>query len=328
MLERAGHAVSNAASGEEAVSVLKGGLKPDLVITDFHMGAMNGIELVREVRKMSNLRFIPVLMVTTDLAGEAPRGQSGRSHRMVGQTGSAGRSPAGHQTGRARRMIAITDIKPTGKDPDRLGIGPFVQRCGRDAGWTVDRSATQRPDVVDRGIRRRIGDRMRRRIQNTRRLGLATSPERRPVWPGTSYPADRQRWRLDRGRIGCCRSCGRRRLHPIAAGQFDATAAKVLKVTAELGQYSELLGILRDQVGNVSSETEAAASGVPAAAVPGSTCGHAIPRSPPMQRTRRLPTSRRTTLPSSQPPSPEPMSLALLGAGLVSLCLVRRRSGA
>ena len=37
MLERAGHAVSNAASGEEAVSVLKGGLKPDLVITDFHM---------------------------------------------------------------------------------------------------------------------------------------------------------------------------------------------------------------------------------------------------------------------------------------------------
>jgi two-component system chemotaxis response regulator CheY len=66
MLERAGHAVSNAASGEEAVSVLKGGLKPDLVITDYHMGAMNGIELVREVRKMSNLRFIPVLMVTTE----------------------------------------------------------------------------------------------------------------------------------------------------------------------------------------------------------------------------------------------------------------------
>ena len=50
-----------------------------------------------------------------------------------------------------------------------------------------------------------------------------------------------------------------KRSHPIAAGQFDATSAKVLKVTAELGQYSELLGILRDQVGNVSSETEGAA---------------------------------------------------------------------
>jgi two-component system chemotaxis response regulator CheY len=66
MLERAGHAVSDAASGEAAVSVLKGGLKPDLVITDFHMGAMDGIELVREVRKMASLRFIPVLMVTTE----------------------------------------------------------------------------------------------------------------------------------------------------------------------------------------------------------------------------------------------------------------------
>jgi two-component system, chemotaxis family, chemotaxis protein CheY len=46
--------------------VLKGGLKPDLLITDFHMGAMNGIELVREVRKMPSVRFIPVLMVTTE----------------------------------------------------------------------------------------------------------------------------------------------------------------------------------------------------------------------------------------------------------------------
>jgi len=53
-------------SGEAAVTVLQGGLRPDLVITDFHMGAMNGIDLVREVRKMANLRFIPVLMVTTE----------------------------------------------------------------------------------------------------------------------------------------------------------------------------------------------------------------------------------------------------------------------
>jgi two-component system chemotaxis response regulator CheY len=45
---------------------LKGGLRPDLVITDFHMGAMNGIELVREVRKMAGLQFIPVLLVTTE----------------------------------------------------------------------------------------------------------------------------------------------------------------------------------------------------------------------------------------------------------------------
>lgn len=66
ILERAGHAVSSAASGEEAVLVLRKGLRPDLIITDYHMGALNGIDLVREVRKMANLRFIPVLMVTTE----------------------------------------------------------------------------------------------------------------------------------------------------------------------------------------------------------------------------------------------------------------------
>ena len=66
ILERAGHTVTQASSAEEAIGKLKGGLRPDLVITDFHMGAMNGIDLVREVRKMAGLQFIPVLLVTTE----------------------------------------------------------------------------------------------------------------------------------------------------------------------------------------------------------------------------------------------------------------------
>ena len=66
ILVRAGHAVSQASSGEEAVAILKGGLKPDLIITDYHMGAMNGIDLVRAVRKTAGLQFIPVLMATTE----------------------------------------------------------------------------------------------------------------------------------------------------------------------------------------------------------------------------------------------------------------------
>jgi two-component system chemotaxis response regulator CheY len=66
ILERAGHKVAQASSAEDAVGKLKGGLRPDLVITDFHMGAMNGIDLVREVRKMAGLQFIPMLLVTTE----------------------------------------------------------------------------------------------------------------------------------------------------------------------------------------------------------------------------------------------------------------------
>ncbi len=48
-------------------------------------------------------------------------------------------------------------------------------------------------------------------------------------------------------------------LHKLAAKQFDAISAKALVVTGELGHYKELLGILRDQVTNVSTETEGAA---------------------------------------------------------------------
>jgi two-component system chemotaxis response regulator CheY len=66
ILERAGHSVAQASSAEEAVAKLKSGLRPDLVITDFHMGAMNGIDLVREVRKMAGFQFIPMLLVTTE----------------------------------------------------------------------------------------------------------------------------------------------------------------------------------------------------------------------------------------------------------------------
>jgi two-component system chemotaxis response regulator CheY len=66
ILERAGHTVAQASSAEDAMATLKGGLRPDLVITDFHMGAMNGIDLVREVRKMAGFQFVPVLLVTTE----------------------------------------------------------------------------------------------------------------------------------------------------------------------------------------------------------------------------------------------------------------------
>ncbi|KJS42475.1 MAG: chemotaxis protein CheY [Rhodospirillaceae bacterium BRH_c57] len=66
ILTKAGFAVSKAASGEEAMSKLQGGLKPSLIITDIHMGAMNGIELIKKVRVMPGFQFIPILVVTTE----------------------------------------------------------------------------------------------------------------------------------------------------------------------------------------------------------------------------------------------------------------------
>jgi two-component system chemotaxis response regulator CheY len=66
ILSKAGYTTEKAASAEEGMTKLKGGLKPDLLITDLNMPGMNGIEFIREVRKLPNLRFMPILFLTTE----------------------------------------------------------------------------------------------------------------------------------------------------------------------------------------------------------------------------------------------------------------------
>lgn len=65
-LTKAGLGVVKAANGEQALETLKTGTKPSLVITDLNMGAMDGIELIRRVRKLPGLQFTPILMLTTE----------------------------------------------------------------------------------------------------------------------------------------------------------------------------------------------------------------------------------------------------------------------
>ncbi len=66
MLTKAGFAVAQAKSGEEALATLRGGTKPAMVITDLNMGAMNGIELIRSVRKLPGFQFMPMVMLSTE----------------------------------------------------------------------------------------------------------------------------------------------------------------------------------------------------------------------------------------------------------------------
>ena len=63
-LEISGFKVETAVDGEQALAKIKNGLKPDLIITDINMPKMDGIELIREVRKL--LRFTPILTLTTE----------------------------------------------------------------------------------------------------------------------------------------------------------------------------------------------------------------------------------------------------------------------
>ncbi len=45
-------------------------VKVDATITDLNMPGMNGIELVREIRKLPGGRFMPILLLTTESQAE------------------------------------------------------------------------------------------------------------------------------------------------------------------------------------------------------------------------------------------------------------------
>jgi two-component system chemotaxis response regulator CheY len=64
-LENAGHEVQKAVDGDDALTYLDGKAY-DLIITDLHMPNKNGIELIREVRKLEAYKFIPILFLTTE----------------------------------------------------------------------------------------------------------------------------------------------------------------------------------------------------------------------------------------------------------------------
>lgn len=66
ILAKAGYATEKAASAEEAIRKLQSGIKIDLLITDLNMPGMNGIDLIKEVRKMPAYKFVPILFLTTE----------------------------------------------------------------------------------------------------------------------------------------------------------------------------------------------------------------------------------------------------------------------
>lgn len=64
-LVRAGYRVRSAQSGSEALAELT--IRPiDLVITDYQMSPVNGLELIREIRR--HIPHLPVLIMTGDLS--------------------------------------------------------------------------------------------------------------------------------------------------------------------------------------------------------------------------------------------------------------------
>lgn len=68
-LKGAGFEVEEAADGQQALDIAKQSTF-DLVLSDVNMPVMDGIQLVRELRTLADYKFTPILMLTTESAGD------------------------------------------------------------------------------------------------------------------------------------------------------------------------------------------------------------------------------------------------------------------
>ncbi len=58
--------IEEAENGQHALEVIKGGQKFGLIISDWNMEPMTGIELLKNVRANDNTKGIPFIMVTAE----------------------------------------------------------------------------------------------------------------------------------------------------------------------------------------------------------------------------------------------------------------------
>ena len=63
-LRKSGHAVHVAASAEQALADLSGGVMPDLFIIDIGLSGMDGIILCQKIKEVSKLKKIPLMFLT------------------------------------------------------------------------------------------------------------------------------------------------------------------------------------------------------------------------------------------------------------------------
>ncbi len=80
-LKEAGHEVVEANDGLQALRVARG-QQFDLVLSDVNMPGMDGITLIKELRTMPNLKFTPMLMLTTESGMD--KKQAGRAAGATG----------------------------------------------------------------------------------------------------------------------------------------------------------------------------------------------------------------------------------------------------
>jgi two-component system chemotaxis response regulator CheY len=68
-LTEAGYDVIEGSDGKDGLKQCDG-KKINLIISDVNMPNMNGIEMVKELKKMNNYKFTPIIMLTTESGDE------------------------------------------------------------------------------------------------------------------------------------------------------------------------------------------------------------------------------------------------------------------
>jgi len=82
-LKGAGYEVIEASDGKDALAKLTG-QKVHLMISDVNMPNMDGISFVKEVKKLANYKFTPIIMLTTESQeGKKQEGQAAGAKAWV-----------------------------------------------------------------------------------------------------------------------------------------------------------------------------------------------------------------------------------------------------
>jgi len=80
-LEEAGYEVKEAVNGLDALKKINSSAI-DMLITDLNMPKMDGIELIRKVRAIPRIKFIPIIMLSTE--SQAAKKQEGKKAGATG----------------------------------------------------------------------------------------------------------------------------------------------------------------------------------------------------------------------------------------------------
>lgn len=64
LLEEGGYQIVKAASGEEALSIARGGDPVDLILMDIHLPGIDGLSVIREMKSDPKTGAIPILALT------------------------------------------------------------------------------------------------------------------------------------------------------------------------------------------------------------------------------------------------------------------------